>query len=176
MTPRQHPRAVALALLALPLTLGLVACGGDDDSDETGSSDTTETTEESSSTTGAEDAAGGDASADEEAAGAAVATVFDSSVPYDDKLALVEGGEAHRADHEAYVGAADAVGGITVEPTDVAVDGDTATITYRVLFGGNEAYADLTMDVSRVDGEWVVPTTTFCDFLSSARTPCAAAS
>lgn len=176
MIPRQHPRRLTLAVLALPLLLGLAACGGDDDdSEDAGGS---EAAEESTTTTAADEAAeGGDdaASADEEAVGEAVTTVFDSSVPYDDKLALVEGGEAHRADHDGYVAAADAVGGITVEPTDVAVDGDTATVTYRVLFGGNEAYADLTMDVSRVDGEWVVPTTTFCDFLSSARTPCAAA-
>jgi iron complex transport system substrate-binding protein len=171
MTARQHRRLTAVAL-AFPLMLGLVACGGDDDNDEAGSDggETTEATESTEST----EAAGEAGTDDETAAGDAVTTVFDSSVPFDEKVALVEGGEAHRADHDGYVGAANGVGGITVEPTDVAVDGDTATVTYRVLFGGNEAYRDLTMDVTRVDGAWIVPTAAFCGFLASARTPCAA--
>lgn len=172
MTIRKRPRAVALAALVLPLALGLGACGDDDGEDDASAEETTSTTETTAAASDTEDEA---AAAGDEAAGEAVATVFDSSVPFDEKVALVEGGEAHRADHDGYVAAADAVGGITVEPTDVAVDGDTATVTYRVLFGGNEAYSDLSMDVTQVDGAWVVPSTAFCDFLASARTPCASA-
>jgi iron complex transport system substrate-binding protein len=168
MTARQHP--LAALVLAVPLLLGFVACG-DDDGDEAGtdSGDTTETTEATEDTE-----ASASPEADEEAAGDAVVTVFDSSVPFDEKVAHIQDGESHRANHDGYVGAANGVGGITVEPTDVAVDGDTATVTYRVLFGGNEAYRDLTMDVTRVDGAWIVPTAAFCGFLASARTPCAA--
>jgi iron complex transport system substrate-binding protein len=163
---------VSLAL-AGALVVGLAACGDDDDDTGSGSAAETssETTSEASTTTAAEGASAGE----DAAAGEAVATVFDSSVPFDDKVALIEDGESHRADHDGYVAAAEAVGGITVEPTDVAPSGDSATVTYRVLFGGNEAYSDLTMDVTRVDGEWIVPTDAFCGFLASARTPCAAA-
>jgi hypothetical protein len=176
MTSRRRS-LVALAV-AGTLVLGLGACGGDDDDDEA----TTDTTAESQA---AEDAAAettettavsSGSDSDDAAAGEAVATVFDSSVPFEDKVALIEDGESHRADHEGYVAAAERVGGITVEPTDVAADGDTATVTYRVLFAGNETYADLTMDVTQVDGEWIVPTDAFCGFLASARTPCAGAS
>jgi iron complex transport system substrate-binding protein len=174
-------RRISLLSLALatPLVLGfgLGACGDDDD--EAGTADTSEaseTTEAAEGDSEASETTAGAASDDEAAAGEVVSTVFDSSVPFDDKVALIEDGESHRADHEGYVTAADAVGGITVEPTDVAAEGDSATVTYRVLFGGNETYSDLTMDVARVDGEWVVPTDTFCGFLASARTPCAAAS
>jgi iron complex transport system substrate-binding protein len=173
LTRRTPLITFALAASLLVGLVGLAACGDDDDdTDAGGDAETSETTEASgtSETTAGESAAGDDA-----AAGEAVATVFDSSIPFDDKVALIEGGESHRADHEGYVAAADAVGGITVEPTDVAPSGDSATVTYRVLFGGNEAYADLTMDVTRVDGEWVVPTDAFCGFLASARTPCAGA-
>jgi iron complex transport system substrate-binding protein len=175
------------ALVALPLVLALAlgACGDDDDDTAT---DSTESSDEGSSSAGDEttttaapsedeaggDEAGGDETGGDEAAGEAVATVFDSSVPFEDKVAMIEGGESHRADHEAYVAAADRVGGITVEPTGVAPSGDAATVTYRVLFAGTEAYADLSMDVTRVDGSWVVPTAEFCGFLASARTPCAA--
>jgi iron complex transport system substrate-binding protein len=166
MTTRRHP--VLAAALALPLLLGLVACGGDDDDDAaTATADAAGTTEADATSETTEPAD------DADAAGAAVATVFDSSVAFDDKVALIEDGEAHRADHEGYVAAADRVGGITVEPTDVAADGDTAAVTYRVLFAGTEAYADLSVDVTRVDGEWIVPSDAFCGFLASARTPCA---
>jgi iron-siderophore transport system substrate-binding protein len=164
---RRHPGLVAA--LALPLLLGFVACGGDDDDEATDTGDATEATADDATTTAA------DPAADSDAAGEAVATVFDSSVPFDDKVALIEDGESHRADHDGYVTAAEQVGGITVEPTDVAAgaDGDTATVTYRVLFAGTEAYADLSMDVTNVDGEWIVPADAFCGFLASARTPCA---
>jgi hypothetical protein len=168
MTTRRHP--LLAAALAVPLMVGFVACGDDDDEATDAAADTTETTEADSTETT-------EAPADDSAAaGGAVATVFDSSVPFDDNVALIEDGEAHRADHEGYVAAAEQVGGITVEPTDVAAVGDTATVTYRVLFAGSEAYADLSMDVSRVDGEWIVSTDAFCGFLASARTPCAGAS
>lgn len=168
-TTRRHP--LLAAALALPLVLGFVACGDDDDDTTDAGADTTEAPAEDDATeTTAADAGADDDSA---AAGEAVATVFDSTVAFDDKVALIEDGESHRADHEGYVAAAERVGGITVEPTDVAADGDTATVTYRVLFAGSEAYADLTMDVTQVDGAWVVPSDAFCGFLASARTPCA---
>jgi hypothetical protein len=166
MTTRRH--SLLAAALALPLVLGFVACGGDDDDEATEADAATETTEAP-----ADNAATGADDADDDAAGEVVASVFDSSVAFDDKVALIEDGESHRADHDGYVAAAEQVGGITVEPTDVAAEGDTATVTYRVLFAGTEAYADLTMEVTRVDGEWVVPSDAFCGFLASARTPCA---
>jgi iron complex transport system substrate-binding protein len=178
MIPRPH--AVLAAALTIPLVLGLGACGDDDDGDDAADTEATDESEAADTTTepeaDAEDtgAEGGEAT-DDAAAGDAVATVFDSSIPFDDKVSMIEGGEAHRADHDGYVTAADAVGGITLDPTDVAVTGDTATVTYRVLFGGNEAYADQTIDVTRVEGNWVVPTDAFCGFLASARTPCAGA-
>jgi iron complex transport system substrate-binding protein len=168
MTIRQHPFLATI----LTASLVLAACGddGSDDTTEAAGDDSTETTAEPEDT----DAPEAEDTADAEAeVGDTVATVFDSSVPFDDKITLLEGGEAHRADHDAYVTAADAVGGITVEATDVAIEGDAATVTYAVLFGGTEAYADLTMDVTQVDGAWVVPTDAFCGFLASARTPCA---
>lgn len=56
----------------------------------------------------------------------------------------------------------------------MAIDGDTATITYDVMFGESVAYSDLTGEITRVDGEWIVPRSEFCSFMASARNPCPA--
>jgi iron complex transport system substrate-binding protein len=67
------------------------------------------------------------------------------------------------------------MGGISLAPGDVVVEGDTATVTYDVLFGGNPAYEGQTGTIELVDGTWVVSRDEFCSFMSSARTPCPAA-
>jgi len=159
-------RRLALALVA-SLALAVAACGGDDDDD---SATAGESAEETTTTAAeAEEAPTADAG---EAAGEAVSTVFDSAVAFDDKVALIQDGASYQSAHDGYVAAAQAVGGITVEPTDVAPAGDTATVTYRVLFGGNEAYSGLTMGVTKVEDDWIVPTEEFCGFLQSARVTC----
>jgi iron complex transport system substrate-binding protein len=74
---------------------------------------------------------------------------------------------------EAYTATADGMGGIAMDVTAVAVDGDTATVTYDILFGGNPAYSDLSGTLVRTDGTWTVTRDEFCSFMASARTPCA---
>jgi iron complex transport system substrate-binding protein len=66
------------------------------------------------------------------------------------------------------------MGGITLEPTDVVVDGETATVTYDVMFGGSAAYTALTGSISLIDGTWVVSRAEFCGFMASARNACPA--
>jgi iron complex transport system substrate-binding protein len=66
------------------------------------------------------------------------------------------------------------MGGITLVPTDVVVDGDSATVTYDVMFGASAAYTDLSGLISLVDGTWVVSRTEFCTFMASARIACPA--
>ena len=176
--------------LALSATVVLAACG--DDGENVDAADTVSTTAPAETTTtmaapatsapvtsdGTSSvpaaAATGIEGPDAEAAAAAVATVFDSSLPFDRKVTALEGGEAHRGDHDAYLSAAEQVGGITVRPTAVSVDGDTAVVTYAVSFAGNQVYEGLTMDAMRTEGTWVVPTSAFCDFLAAARTACGA--
>jgi iron complex transport system substrate-binding protein len=109
---------------------------------------------------------------DEESAAADVyRTVFDSSLPADDKVALIEDGEALRPTIESYAAAGDAVGGIVLEPSAVTIDGSTAAVVYDVLFAGTPVYQDL--DGSLVDdGGWKVTREEFCDFMAQARNPC----
>lgn len=169
------------ALAALALTVGLAACGDDEDdaaSDTSTSAasapaaDDTTTTSPEADPDNAEPAAVGIEGADAEAVAAVVATVFDPAIVFDDKLTLLEGGESLRASHDAYVAAAQAVGGVAAEATGVTVTGDAAEVTYRVLLAGTEAVSDLTMAATRVEGAWVIPTDDFCGFLAFAQTPC----
>ena len=102
----------------------------------------------------------------------AFAAVFDSKVAFDAKSSSLAEPTVVRTAAEAYGKAGSAMGGIILKPTAVAIQGDTAVITYDVLFGGTAAYKDLSKTITRVDGHWVVPTKEFCAFLSSARVPC----
>ena len=109
---------------------------------------------------------------DEQAAEDAFAKVFDSNVAFADKAEFIAEPDAVEAAAEAYASAGSAMGGISLKPTGVTIDGDTATVTYDVLFGTETAYSDLTETISRVGGSWVVANETFCGFLTQARVPC----
>ncbi len=100
------------------------------------------------------------------------AVVFDSALDFSQKAPHLEGSASLEASNAGYVAAAEGVGGITLEPTGVEIDGDAATITYNVLFGGVAAYEDLTGEIQRVDGTWTVSREAYCGFLASARAPC----
>ena len=73
---------------------------------------------------------------------------------------------------DAATATGDGFGGISLVPTAVTIDGDAATVTYDVIFGGNPAYSDLTGTIDLVDGTWVVPRSEFCSFMASARVGC----
>jgi len=107
-----------------------------------------------------------------DAAGAAWSTVFDSEVPYDDKAPFLEDAAALRSTIEAFTAAGSGFGGISLQPTEVVVDGDQATVTYDVDFGGNPAYTGQTGSLRLVEGVWTVGRDEFCSFMASARVPC----
>ena len=100
--------------------------------------------------------------------------MFDSSVGFDDKAMHLEDADSLRGTVEAYTAAGDAMGGITLVPTAVVVDGDTATVTYDVMFGDTAAYTALGGVITQVDGTWVVSRTEFCSFMAWARNACPA--
>ncbi len=113
-----------------------------------------------------------DESATSDAAAAAWSLAFDSTVGFDGKAAHIEDAEELRSTIESYTAAGDAMGGITLDPTNVVVNGDTATVTYDVMFGGTAAYSDMTGVVALVDDTWVVSRAEFCTFMASARNAC----
>ncbi|MEL6894389.1 MAG: hypothetical protein AAFP84_22555, partial [Actinomycetota bacterium] len=99
--------------------VGAVEAGADDAGDDGAADDDA-----------GDDASAGDFDGDEAAAAAAWSSVFDSSVDFDGKAANLEDAESLAGTIEAYTETASGFGGISLEPTDVVIDGDTATITY----------------------------------------------
>jgi iron complex transport system substrate-binding protein len=65
-----------------------------------------------------------------------------------------------------------AMGGISLQPTAVVIDGDVATVTYDVYFGETVAYSALEGQMANVGGIWVVARDEFCTFMASARNAC----
>ena len=98
--------------------------------------------------------------------------VFDSAMDFADKAPYLEDAASLESSNAAYAEAGERMGGISLEPNAAEIDGDVATITYNVLFGGVAAYEDLSGEVHRVDGAWMVRREVYCGFLASARTPC----
>lgn len=98
--------------------------------------------------------------------------VFDSSADFADKAAHLEESVVLEATNAAYMEGAARFGGFKLDPTAVEIDGDTATVTYDVLFGETVQYTDLTGTLTLADGVWTVSRTAYCGFLASARTPC----
>lgn len=98
--------------------------------------------------------------------------VFDSSADFADKAPHLEGSDALEAANAAYMQGATRFGGFKLVPTAVEIDGDTATVTYNVLFGDAVQYTDLTGTLTLADGVWQVSRSQYCGFLATARTPC----
>ena len=108
----------------------------------------------------------------EQAAMDAWAVVFDSEAGFADKVPHLENAAQLESTVTAYAETGASFGGVSLDPTAVSIEGDVATVTYNVLFGGSAAYSDLSGEMQLVDGVWVVSRDTFCGFMSSARTPC----
>lgn len=119
-----------------------------------------------------DDPATGDLDDDQQAAADAWSTVFDSTIGFDVKAPYLASSDELRETVESYTAAGEAMGGIGLEPTAVRIDGDEATVTYDVLFGGAPAYTALEGEMARVDGVWTVGRDEFCTFMASARNAC----
>ena len=102
----------------------------------------------------------------------AFTTAFDSEVDYDGKARYIDDPSGLEETVAAYTATGDVVGRLTVEPASVAIEGDVATVTYTILFGGNPTYADQTGEAIRGAENWQVPRDVFCDLMSSARVGC----
>lgn len=109
---------------------------------------------------------------EEAAAMSAWAIVFDSNAEWALKSPHIAESDNLEESNEQYRAGGEQMGGFSLRPTGAVIEGDTATITYDVLFGESPAYTDLQGVIDLVDGVWVVSRDTYCGFLAQARTPC----
>ena len=106
------------------------------------------------------------------AAMSAWAIVFDSNAEWALKAPHIEDSQNLEESNENYRTGGETMGGFSLRPTQAVIEGDVATITYDVLFGGSPGYTDLQGVIDLIDGTWVVSRDTYCGFLAQARTPC----
>jgi hypothetical protein len=99
-------------------------------------------------------------------------TVFDSETPYEDKEPLLDDPTGLEQTVQRYFDTGELTGRVTIEATAVEIDGDTATVTYTILFGGAPTYADQEGAAIRSEGVWQVPREVFCALMTSARVGC----
>ena len=97
---------------------------------------------------------------------------LDSVTPYEDKAPYIDDPEGLEDTVAQYLATGESMGGIGVAVSAVAIDGDTAVVTYDLLFGGNPTYPDLSGDAVKTTDGWKITRAGFCSLMSSARVGC----
>ena len=102
----------------------------------------------------------------------AYTTALDSVSTYEDKVPYIDDPSGLEETIAKYLETGASMGGIGVLPTAVTIDGDTAVVTYDLLFGGNPTYPDLTGEAVKTADGWKITRAGFCSLMSSARVGC----
>ena len=181
-----------LMALALASALALAACGtaevdagAGDATSSTASATTAATTEATDasateSSTAATEAATTTAAAeeglgpDEMAITEAYAVAFNSESTYEETAPYLVAPEGLEETVQGYIDIGEQMGGVSVGIDKIELDGDSAAITYTLLFGGNPSYRDLAGTAVRTDAGWQISREMFCGLMSSARVGCPA--
>ncbi|WP_067667643.1 hypothetical protein [Nocardia miyunensis] len=96
---------------------------------------------------------------------------FDGSTSADEKIALLENGEAFAATIKAQAGSSMAKS-TTATVSNVASSGtDRADVTFTILFNGKPALAGQSGTAIRTGGAWKVTAATFCALLTLEGNP-----
>ena len=172
------------SILILSLALMGGACGGGDSADAaptptavpttmaaTTTTTTTTTVVPTTTTTEATGIIPGE-DPDVDAIVLAYTTALDSVAPYDEKAPFIDDPSGLEETVAKYLETGESMGGIGVAVTAVSVDGDTATVTYDLLFAGNPSYPDLTGEAVKTAEGWKITRAGFCSLMSSARVGC----
>jgi hypothetical protein len=182
-------------LLILALTLVAAACGGSDvdagESTETTQATTTTTTTTvapttttttevptttttAAPTTTTTEAVGIVAGEDPEVDAIVLAytIALDSISSFEDKAQYIDDPTGLEETIAKYLETGESMGGIGVLPTAVSIDGDTADVTYDLLFGGNPSYRDITGEAVKTPEGWKITRAGFCSLMGSARVGC----
>jgi hypothetical protein len=153
---RRMTCGLALSLLVLSLALFAVACGAEEETTTTAGPTTTiapvTTTTVLSET---------------ELLAANWEAFFAGATPAPDKVALLENGDAHRAELAEWA-ANPAAAGVSVQVTDVKINADgTADVTFDVVSGGATVIKGETGTAVLEDGSWKVSESSFAGMLAA---------
>ena len=132
---------------------------------------TTTTTTEAPTTTVAEGIVVGE-DPEVDAIVAAYTIALDSVSSYEEKAPYIDDPSGLEETVTKYLETGQSMGGIGVAPSAVVIDGDTAVVTYDLLFGGNPTYPDLTGPAVKTADGWKITREGFCSLMSSARVGC----
>lgn len=182
--------------LAVAIALVAAGCGGSDTVDEstattapattttvaTTTTTSTTTTTVAPTTTAAPattttTAAGGIVPGEDADVDAVVLTyqiVFSSETTYDEKAPYLVEPAGLEDTVVKYQETGEVMGGVELVPSGVTINGETADVTYDLLFGGTPTYPDLAGDAVLVDETWKVTREMFCGMMASARVGCPA--
>lgn len=97
---------------------------------------------------------------------------YDSKADYETKAPYIDDPSGLEDTIAQYATTGEAMRGITVVVSAVDIDGDSAVVTFDLLFNDNPTYPDLTGSAVRTDSGWQIPRSAFCSMMSSARVGC----
>jgi hypothetical protein len=98
--------------------------------------------------------------------------VFSSETGYEEKAPYIDDPEGLEQTVADYQETGESMGGVALAPKSVTIDGDTADVTYDLLFGGTPTYPDLSGDAVLIDETWKITRDMFCAMMASARVGC----
>ncbi|MEM8707456.1 MAG: ABC transporter substrate-binding protein [Actinomycetota bacterium] len=113
----------------------------------------------------------GAATADEQAAMDAWAIALGSDADLDAKRPHIEDFDSLVSVIDEAIAAGEALGGVTVTPTQATITGDTATVLFDAGVGG-AVTADLGATLDRVDGVWVARRAEICLYIGFIGVEC----
>lgn len=98
--------------------------------------------------------------------------VFSSETGYEEKVPYLEEPDGLEETVAMYQETGESMGGVALAASSVTINGDTADVTYDLLFGGTPTYPDLSGDAVLRDGTWKITRDMFCAMMASARVGC----
>ena len=102
----------------------------------------------------------------------AYTVALDSVSSYEDKAPYIDDPSGLEDTVAQYLATGESMGGIGVLVSAVVIDGDTAVVTYDLLFGGNPTYPDLSGPAVKTADGWKITREGFCSLMASARVGC----
>ncbi|MEX1124158.1 MAG: hypothetical protein WD895_06615 [Acidimicrobiia bacterium] len=97
---------------------------------------------------------------------------FDSATTFEEKAVVLVDAAGLEETVTAYATTGEAMGGVTTEVNAVVIEGDTAEVTYTLMFADIPTYSGLKGDAVRTADGWKISRAMFCGIMTSARVGC----